>query len=135
MRNAIVRASSLLLFVGLVAAGCASSGESSGSDRNMITSEEMAEISGNLYEVVDRLRPLWLQTRGAVSTSGATAQVLVYMNRSYVGGVEELRSFNPANVVRLRYLTGSRAAATLTGYPSTISVAGAIILETSGRDD
>jgi len=114
------------LIFALSACASGSSGESSTrTDPNVLTSEEMAVVPGsNLLEVVDRLRPRWLQTRGQ-------GEVIVYMNRSYLGGVQELRQYEPANVTRLQYYDGPRAAALLTGYPSTMQIAGAIVMETS----
>lgn len=126
------RVGSLLLVVALLAGCASSSGE--GTQRTTtseISRDEMAELSGyNLYEVVDRLRPRWLHSR-AVMGLGGPGQILVYMNRSYLGGPESLRELGISGVHRIRYLDGPRAAATLSGYPSDVHVAGAIVVETS----
>jgi len=130
-----IRLGSLLLVLMLVA-GCASSGErTSRGNPSIITQDELAELSGaNLYEAVDRLRPRWLHSRAVMGLSGP-GQVLVYVNRSYQGGPESLRDLGISGVHRLRYLDGPQAAGTLSGYPSDIHVAGAIVVETSPGGD
>lgn len=113
----------------VTAAGCASSGNGGGSsDRNLLTREEMSEISANnVYEAVERLRPRWLQIRAARSLIGST-EIVVFMNRSLLGGPDVLRQFNPSNVARLRYLDGPTASAQLSGLGGR-AVEGAIIIE------
>lgn len=115
-----------------VAAGCASAGSGSGSgestDRNLLTREQMTEARvANVYEAVERLRPRWLQIRAARSMLGAT-EIVVFMNRSLLGGPEVLRQFNPENIARLRYLDGPTASAQLNGLGAR-AVEGAIIIE------
>ncbi len=126
-----IRVGSLLL-VCVFVAGCGASGErTSRSNPSIITQDELAELSGvNLYEAVDRLRPRWLHSRSVMGLSGP-GQVLVYINRGYQGGPESLRDLGISGVHRIRYLDGPRAAATLSGYPSDVHVAGAIVIETS----
>jgi hypothetical protein len=109
--------------------GCASAGStSSGTDRNLLTRDEIATVRvANIYEAVERLRPRWLQIR-APRSLGAQTEIVVFMNRSYMGGPEVLRQFEPANISQLRYLDGSTAMATLTGLGGKV-VEGAIIIE------
>lgn len=121
-----------LLFV-IAPTACASSGEGgTRSSATVLTQEEMlAAPASNLYEVVDRLRPRWLQSRAVMGLSGPP-QILVYLNRTYLGGPEMLRDFEAGEVYRLRYMDGPQASAQLSGYPSSIHVGGAIVIETSG---
>jgi hypothetical protein len=112
------------------AASCASSGGGTGesSNRNVLTRDEMTEVSAsNAYEAVERLRPRWLQIRASRSMIGST-EIVVFMNRSLLGGPEVLRDFIPANIVRLRYLDGPTASAQLNGLGGR-AVEGAIIIE------
>jgi hypothetical protein len=114
------------------ATACASTGGAAGSSASILTQEEMTDApASNVYEVVDRLRPRWLQVRAPMTIDGQ-AQILVYLNQSYLGGPEVLREFEVDQVQRIRYLDGPRASGTLSGYPSDIPIAGAIVLETSG---
>lgn len=133
MFEAVIRSSLLLLVCLLALTSCASSGGAAGQNAAVLTREEMSAAPGsNLYDVVNRLRPRWLQTRGPMTLETAP-QILVYLNRSYLGGPDQLREFIPSDVNRVHYMDGSRASATLSGYPSEVPVAGAIIVETSNR--
>jgi hypothetical protein len=117
----------------LAMAACASTNEGGGGrDASLLTREEIATISvSNLYDAVDRLRPRWLQIRSVMSLGGTEAQIVVFLNTSYIGGPEALRQFDTNTVLRLRYMDGPMAAARLRGYDTTRHVAGAIVLETS----
>jgi hypothetical protein len=119
--------------VGSVA--CASSPEGDGTrrDSNILTAEEMAGAPvSTLYEAVEQLRPRWLQIRMRRSLT-MESEVSVFMNRNYLGGVQELRNLGLTGVVRLRYLDGSLASATLR-VPDGKHIEGAIVVETGGGD-
>lgn len=129
LRATIQSAFSLLLCVAIV--GCASTGDprTSGST-TLLTYEEMADApASNVYEIVDRLRPRWLQVRGPLSLDGQS-QILVYLNQTYLGGPGILQEFDLEQIQRIRYLDGPRASGTLSGFPSDTPVAGAIVMET-----
>jgi hypothetical protein len=89
----------------------------------------------DLYEVVDRLRPRWLQPRNVTSlrVTQATGQIVVFLNQTYLGGPDELRQFRSGEVDQIRYLDGPSAAAELRGYDASRHVAGAVVLVRSGR--
>ncbi|HSJ24137.1 MAG TPA: hypothetical protein VK929_05660 [Longimicrobiales bacterium] len=125
----------LLVVAGFVAAGCASSGERVGSSTSTtLSQEDMAQVPGaTLYEIVDRLRPRWLQVRHTMSMSGTPGQIVVFMNNSYLGGPDMLRQFQASDVIEVRYLDGPQASAQLRGYDSTVHVVGAIVMVTSQR--
>lgn len=121
----------------LVAAGvsaCASA-PSSGTRtaHNRINAEEIAEMQGQvstLYEVVDRLRPRWLQTRAQQrSFSGGNQQIVVYQDQTLLGGVEALANLGLDYVLYLSYLDGAQATAQLPGLGSR-RVEGAIVIHT-----
>jgi hypothetical protein len=133
-----LRAVSLLAVVaGLLvsAAGCASTseGDATRRDSSVLTAEEMvgAPVS-NLYEAVEQLRPRWLQIRMRRSLT-MESEVSVFMNRNYLGGPQELRALGLTGVVRLRYLDGSLASATLR-VPDGKHIEGAIVVETGGGE-
>jgi len=119
----------ILFLLIAVAGGCASAvSGTSGTNRNVLTREEIATVRvANVYEAVERLRPRWLQIRAPRSLGGQT-EIVVFLNRAYIGGPEMLRQFEPANVAQLRYLDGSTAMATLAGLGGKV-VEGAIVIE------
>jgi hypothetical protein len=126
----IVLPAALLLILGVVA--CAPAATSSGRDQSVLTREEImsAEVT-NLYDVVHRLRPRWLNVRGQRSFGQAalSTEVVVFQNQTMLGGIEVLREMAPDIAMRLRYLDGATATASLTGLGSR-HVEGAIIVET-----
>ncbi len=108
--------------------GCASGGRSVASNRPVLTYDEMAgTTAANLYEAVQRLRPLWLHERSARSLR-LPHEIAVYQGPTYVGSVEVLRQYRLESVTHLRYLDASTASATLTGYGSR-HLQGAIVLQ------
>jgi predicted phosphoribosyltransferase len=122
-----------LLLSALLATGCASSGDSATftprGDPHVLTEAQIAAVgAGNLYEVVERLRPRWIQARGQQSMRGATV-IGVYRGQTYMGGIEALRSEQPGSVSRIRWLDGSTATASLRAPGPGVHLAGAIVLE------
>lgn len=112
--------------------GCASSGGSSPSNDPVLTYDEMVGTgAANLYEAVQRLRPLWLHRRSARSLR-LPHEVVVYQGPTFVGSTEVLRQFRLEAVTHLRYLDAATASATLGGYGSR-HVQGAIILHYGGE--
>lgn len=109
MRSAGV---SLLVGAMLVVGACASSGSSSGTprgDRNTVTAEELAATSStNLFDFVQRSRPLWLRTRGRTSVNNE-GDIIVYLDDSRFGGPEVLRQISPQNVQQVRFLDAGSA--------------------------
>jgi hypothetical protein len=114
-----------------VLAACASAGgERTRSDSSVLTREDMADVQvANLYDAVERLRPRWLQIRTQLSLTSQT-EIVVFMDRNFLGGPEMLRQFSPNDVVRLRYMDGTTASATLPGMANR-SIEAAIIIEVS----
>jgi hypothetical protein len=94
----------------LVVVACA--GYSTGSSRsnsNLITQAEIAEAgTSDAYQLVQRLRPVWLQTRGATSfTQGG--DVAVYMDGTKVGEREALRSIRTDDIESIEFLDAGKA--------------------------
>jgi hypothetical protein len=124
----------LLLIVAVLACAPAASG-SGGRDANVLTREEiMAAEVNNLYDVIHRLRPRWLNVRAQRSFGQAAlnTEIVVYQNQTMLGGVDVLRQLGPDMALRLRYLDGATAAASLPGIGSR-HVEGAIIIDTVVR--
>ncbi len=131
----------VLLVVGVagIATGCAATRQVRDQDGrpDVLTREQIREVQGarNLHDVVQRLRPRWLTVRAANrSLSGAAAEIVVYENQSFLGGVDALRQLGLAVAYELRYLDGTTAAATLPGLGAGRHVAGAIVVITHPPD-
>jgi hypothetical protein len=127
-----------LAFVPALALSCASAEEArpAGRSASVITAAELANMpDSDLLEVVERLRPRWLQPRGVTSLqiSRATGQIVVYLDRTYLGGPDMLRQYRSGEVTQLRYLDAVTAAAELSGYDATRYVSGAIVIYTAAR--
>jgi hypothetical protein len=102
-----------------LAVGCASAGGSpvARQNQNVITSEEITAISApTAYEVIQKLRPNFLRTRGAVHGApvGGTNNIesvdlVVYLNENRLGGSEQLRQISTTDIREIRYFSASEA--------------------------
>jgi hypothetical protein len=134
MRHPFVR-SAALVGGALLAAACASSGSSAGttvssptpapstsasvasapaprrSDRTRLMPDEIATTrESNMYDVVSKLRPQWLQTRGVASRDAEATQIQVYLDGvKQDGGVQSLRQIEPARVTAAQRIDGADA--------------------------
>ena len=128
----------LALVLGAVGLGAACAGQSrAGSERrnpNLITAAEIQEQQAggvrDLYELISRQRPAWLQTRTERSLQLETL-VLVYHNETRLGGVEALRGYPLLSVESLRYLDAAQAG--LLPGAGSAHVEGAIVIRTGSR--
>jgi hypothetical protein len=104
----------LIALAGTIA--CASAGTGGGppaADRNVITQSELELTAGNnLYDVIEKLRPNFLRSRGqtSINTSGTEYPVVYVEGRKY-GDLASLRSLIPSQVSEVRYYDASSAAA------------------------
>ena len=107
-------------------AGCASSGQGGARrDPELITAEELAQYpSLTCLEVVERVRPRWLQRRGSEQNP------VVYQDGNRIGFAQDVLSSIPASDVEsLKYLDSTDATTRFgTGHGS-----GAIEVTTRGR--
>lgn len=93
--------------------GCASTGSAPGPARNraVLTEEEIvgAKVT-SAYDVIERLRPLWLRSRGesSINTPG-TAFPTVYVDSQRYGELSTLRNILASHVSVMRFLTGPEA--------------------------
>lgn len=129
----VTRIGALLLTVGLLAACASAPAGSSGKTRmDRLTRQEIMSVSTtNLYDVVRRLRPQWLEVgqRGDRSF-GLQTNIVVFQNQTYLGNVDVLRQFSPESAYQLDFLDGATASNTLPGLGSQ-HVAGAIVIKTA----
>ena len=81
-------------------------------DRSVITQQEILEHRfETVYDAIQALRPIWLQTRGTNSLQATATQVQVYLDNNHLGGIETLSSINLGNVVYIRHYDGAAATA------------------------
>jgi hypothetical protein len=108
------------------APGIASAGGGPKPSATVITADEIAKVSvTNGYEVVQKLRPAMLSQRQVASAHGQggvaadappikgtaveSGQVVVYMDGTRLGGVEQLRQITASTIATLRYYSASEA--------------------------
>lgn len=109
----------------VVVSACASgSGGGTGAGRSSseITRAELAELSTfSAFDVVRRLRPQWLRSRGTANFDGDQMLPIVFVDRSRRGELRELELINADDIERIRYLTSREATMRYgTGYPGGI---------------
>jgi len=124
----MLKRSMLVLVAMLALTACASSsGSRSARQQDVITAEEIERTTvANLYELVQRLRPRWLDLRSPQTFESST-EIVVFEGQAYRGGVEALRDFPKEAAVRLIYLDGPTATVRLPGL-TTRNVEGAIVI-------
>jgi hypothetical protein len=121
-----------VLLLTVAGTACAPAATSSGRNATQMTREEIMAVGvANLYDVIQRERPRWLQSRGQRSFGQAAlnTEIVVFQNQTMLGGVNVLREIAPDVAMRLRYLDGATAMASLSGLGSR-HVEGAIIIDT-----
>jgi len=129
MRNPVLTAA-LMFWV----AACASASDPTPGgpdrDRNRISPEEIAaEPVMSAAELVERLRPAWLRSRGPESIrSGAPSLPIVYIDGVRSGGPEALRGIITQIIREIRFING-RDATTKYGLDHGAGV----ILVSTGR--
>jgi hypothetical protein len=123
-----------LLILGCL--GCAStmpSGSVTSANSDVVTRDELiASGAGDLYQAVERLRPLWLRSRGSRSLTSDT-EIAVLRDGSYFGPVESLRSIPANQAFRLEYVDAATVASLLPGRVLSDHVIEAAILVRLGE--
>jgi hypothetical protein len=103
------------LSLALTLGGCASGGTRTraSSSSTILTQEQLASAnSDNLYDVISKLRPEWLTSRGTTSATDMTpTSVDVYMNGTMLGKAEYLREMRLSDVTQVRYWDAGQASA------------------------
>lgn len=97
--------------------GCAPSRSPVTRTPNEITPAEIAAADvRSAYELVERLRPVWLRSRGERSLRLPT-EIVVYQNENMLGGIETLHAL-PIELVHSVRVLGSAEAGRLAGLGS-----------------
>ena len=122
----------LALLASGMAMGCASTQSSGGEEgaSDVLTREQiMGAEATNLYDVIRRLRPRWLQVRSTRSFNMETL-IAVMQNDMYLGGAETLKEMAPELAYEIRYMDGTRAANVVPGLMSGQHIEAAIVVNT-----
>ncbi|MBT8395988.1 MAG: hypothetical protein HKO65_19715 [Gemmatimonadetes bacterium] len=99
----------VLILLMTLACGSAASG-GSGLDANLIAREQIDEVGpSNAYNIIEALRPTWLQKRGPTSFYNE-GEVRVYLDNSSLGGIEALRGIHSDNIESISFLDERRAS-------------------------
>jgi len=126
----------LLAVLALGSAGCTTPRPGEGITRvnsDVITRQEVLDTgAGDLYQVVERLRPLWLRSRGIRSLTADT-EIAVLRDGSYFGPVESLRTIPADQAYRLEYVDAATVASLVPGRVLVDHVIESAILVTLGR--
>ena len=110
----------------VLSAACASvpPGESRGGSRGSgtITREDLAALGQfNAFQVVRRLRPQWLRSRGTANLSGQQMLPVVFVDRIPRGEPRELEQIPADDVERINFMSARDATTRYgTGYPGGI---------------
>jgi hypothetical protein len=78
----------------------------------VVTATEIRSSSNvaSAFELVNRLRPHWLRSRGSASLRGASLSApLVYVDEAYYGTLSSLHSIRPEWIGEMRYLNATDA--------------------------
>jgi hypothetical protein len=106
-----MRKPAVLLVAALALSACAAGSSSSGSSLNseLITRAEIDEAGpSNAYDLIQKLRPIWLRWRGSTSFTQET-DVKVYLDGTGMGEREALRRIDTFNIESIQYLDARRA--------------------------
>jgi hypothetical protein len=110
----------------LAAAGCATAGSSGSTGASASQSSAPRRGSGNLiteteinssgvsnaYELIQRLRPAWLRSRGTSSVNGSAGggdTPVVYMDASQLGDLSTLNSVSIQSIRQIQFLNATDA--------------------------
>lgn len=98
------------LLMALAACGPAAGTQSApagGGPRVISEAEIDADAATNLLELVQRLRPSWIQQR---TVAGGRGYPTVFLGSQALGSVDRLREMGTHNVREVRYLNGPEAS-------------------------
>ncbi len=110
-----MRTKSLYVMSFAAVIACASAGGSgSGTYRDpvVISEQEIASSNeSNAFNVVQRLRPLFLKTRGrSTINAGGSEYASVFVDGIYYGEINSLRNLLANQIQEIRYLNGPESA-------------------------
>lgn len=119
----------ILLFA---AVSCVHPGTAGGSDRSLITEEEILSINATTaYDVIARLRAEYLRNRGPTSLLlPSRSQPTVFLNDQLYGSIDMLKEVRSTDLAAIRFYDGPDA---ITKFGSQYS-GGVIQLVTRSRE-
>ena len=116
-----------LLLASVALGSCASPGpgsrdSTSRRDSDLISREELRGLpGGTAYEAVERLRPIWLRSRGPFGLNQPQVLAEVFLDEQHFGPLAYLRQLNLETVEEIRFLDARDATTRFgTGYPGGI---------------
>ncbi len=99
----------IVLLLMTVACGAGGSG-GSGLNSDLITREQIDEQGpSNAYNIIEALRPIWMQKRGNTSFHNE-GEIRVYLDNTSLGGIEALRGIHSDNIESITFLDERRAS-------------------------
>lgn len=127
-RACLTALATLTLATGITACAVRSPGSASSSGQSdLLTAAELEQWpNGDLFTLIERIRPTWLQTRMPLSTQGSNSIVVVIDRVPQAPGLDLLHGIKVGDVHEVRRLN-ARDATTLYGTGMT---AGAILIVT-----
>jgi hypothetical protein len=92
-------------------AGCGTvSGGGPRIDANLLSQEQiLKEGPSNAYNIIEALRPTWLQKRGSTSFE-SEGEIRVYLDGTSLGGLEALRGLHSDNIQSIEFLDERKAS-------------------------
>lgn len=108
MRHPLRAMLAVALPILLIACSSGPRTRNSARQQRLITTEEIDAIRySSAFEVVQALRPQWLQTRGA--TTLGRESVKVYLDDSLLGEPQSLRQITARSIASIRFMDGNEA--------------------------
>jgi hypothetical protein len=96
---------------------------------DIITTEEIQRGHwSTAFDLVEALRPRWINNRGPDTIMGTPTEVQVYLNDSRLGGPQTLRGVNVTGITSIQFIDGVNAAGRWGAEHSN----GAILISTRG---
>jgi hypothetical protein len=116
----------MIVAVAACASGSGSGGTRRSSSTRLVAADFENDVGLDVYSIIQRHRPQWLQVRGGTTAQGPARIAIIIDGTRQQGSVEILRSIRGSEVDELRFLN-SRDATTRYGTDMT---AGAIEVDT-----
>ncbi len=113
-----------LLVIGIAA--CSSTGTKAKKgrySRDLISAQDIkSHNTSNAYEIIQRLRPIWLQGRGRKTLlAGDASYPVVYLNSRKYGTLGSLSNFSANEIVEIRFYSAADATTKFgTNHPSGV---------------
>ena len=130
MRPIFLAVAAVAITVGGCGGGASPSGGLGFRNRSVLTSEEIRvgrDAGSNAYDLIQKLRPEFLRSRGRVSLSSpAQATAVVYVDDLRYGSLQSLRNINAEQIYSVVFIGASEATTRF----GTDHVGGAILITT-----